>query len=131
MAKKNKTMKKAGKRPTMKKKPGKSRGAGRASEENSFKLKPLQDRVIIKEDTESKERQTATGIIIPISATEDKGSKRGIVVAVGPGRTDDGVVIPIALDIGDKVLFQWGDKVKVDDEEYYLVRESEILAVVK
>lgn len=97
----------------------------------SKKIKPLQDRVLIKEDTESKERKTSGGIIIPADAGEDKGSKRGEVVAVGAGRTEDGKIIPVSVKVGDKVLFQWGDKVKIGEEEYYLVRESEILAVVK
>jgi len=95
-----------------------------------FKVQPMGDRVLIKEDTESKEETTASGIIIPISAQEDKGGKRGKVVAVGNGRFDDGVHIPVSVKPGDKVLFQWGDKIKVDNEEYFIVRESEILAVI-
>jgi chaperonin GroES len=96
-----------------------------------FKIQPLQDRVIIKEDNESIERTTATGIIIPMTVSDDKGSKRGKVIATGPGRSEDGKIIPVGVKPGNIVLFQWGDKIKVDDEEYYLVRESEILAVVK
>jgi chaperonin GroES len=95
-----------------------------------FKIQPLHDRVIIKEDTESKEQTTASGIIIPVSAQEDKGSKRGKVVAVGNGRLEDGKLVPLTVSTGDKVLFQWGDKVRVDNEDYYIVRESEILAVI-
>lgn len=96
-----------------------------------MKLKPLHDRVLIKEDTESKEKKTSSGIIIPVTVQDDKGSKRGEVVAVGPGAHHDGKLVPISVKVGDKVLFQWGDKVKIGDEEYYLVRESEILAVIK
>jgi chaperonin GroES len=95
------------------------------------KIKPLADRVLIKEDTESKEKKTSSGIIIPITVAEDKGSKRGIVVAVGPGRVEEGMTIAPLVKISDTVLFQWGDKVMVDDEEYYLVRESEILAIIR
>ena len=94
-------------------------------------LEPLQDRVIIKEDAESKERKTSTGIIIPATSTEDKGSKNGEVVAIGPGRMEEGKLIPVKVKVGDKVLFQWGDKIKVGEEEYYIVRESEILAIIK
>ena len=97
----------------------------------SKKIKPLQDRVLIKEDSDSKEKKTAAGIIIPVGAGEDKGGKRGVVIAVGPGRTEDGRTVMPAVKAGDKVLFQWGDKIKLDDEEYYIVRESEILAVIK
>lgn len=96
----------------------------------AFKIRPLGDRVIIKEDNESKEETTASGIIIPITAQEDKGGKRGKVVAVGAGRYDDGVLVPVALEAGDRVLFQWGDKINVDGEEYFIVRESEIMAVI-
>lgn len=97
----------------------------------SKKVKPLQDRVLIKEDTDSKEKKTATGIIIPVTVNEDKSGKRGVVVAAGPGRMEDGKLVALSVKPGDKVLFQWGDKIKVDDEEYYIVRESEILAVIK
>ena len=98
---------------------------------NSIGLEPLQDRVLIKEDTESRERKTSTGIIIPATSSEDKGSKKGEVVAVGPGRVEEGKLIPVKVKVGDLVLFQWGDKIKVGEEEYYIVREGEILAIIK
>lgn len=97
----------------------------------SKKIKPLADRVLIKEDTSSKEKKTSSGIIIPISAQEDKGSKRGEVVAIGAGRTEEGKIIPVSVKVGETVLFQWGDKVRIDDEDFYIVKESEILAVIK
>jgi chaperonin GroES len=95
------------------------------------KIKPLADRVLIKEDIESKEKKTSSGIIIPLTVNEDKGSKRGEVVAVGPGRVEDGELIKPSVAAGDTVLFQWGDKVRIGEEDYYLVRESEILAIIK
>ncbi|MFA6315068.1 MAG: co-chaperone GroES [Candidatus Paceibacterota bacterium] len=97
----------------------------------SKKIKPLSDRIIIKEDIDGKEKKTSSGIIIPITVNEDKGGKRGVVMSVGAGRIEEGKVIPVVVKVGDKVLFQWGDKVKIDDEEYYIVRESEILAIIK
>jgi len=97
----------------------------------SKKLKPLADRVLIKEDADSAEKKTSGGIIIPVTVDEDKGSKRGIVMAVGPGRHEDGKLVAPSVKAGDKVLFQWGDKIKVGEEEYYIVREAEILAVIK
>ena len=97
----------------------------------SKKIKPLADRVLIKEDTSSKEKKTASGIIIPLTVDEDKGGKRGEVVAVGNGQYDDGKLIPLSVKVGETVLFQWGDKIKIDDQEYYIVKESEILAVIK
>jgi chaperonin GroES len=95
------------------------------------KVKPLEHRVVIKEDSESKEKKTSSGIIIPVTVNEDKGGKRGEVVAVGPGKFEEGKLIPVAVKVGEKVLFQWGDKILVEGEEYYIVRESEILAIIK
>jgi chaperonin GroES len=97
----------------------------------SKKIRPLQDRVIITEDTESKEKKTSGGIIIPMTVSEDKGAKKGTVVAVGPGRSEDGRTVMMTLKVGDEVLFQWGDKVRIGEEDYYVVRESEILAILK
>lgn len=94
-------------------------------------IEPLADRVLIKEDTESKEKKTSGGIIIPITVTDDKGARQGTVIAVGPGRFDDGELMKPGVSVGDKVLFSWADKIKVNEEEYHLVRESEILAVIK
>ncbi len=95
------------------------------------KIKPLADRVLIKEDTESSEKKTSSGIIIPVTVNEDKAGKRGQVMAIGPGRVEEGQLVPISVKAGDVVLFQWGDKVRIEDEDYYLVRESEILAIIK
>ncbi len=97
----------------------------------SKKIIPLQDRVLIKEDGESKEKKTLSGIIIPVTVNEDKGSKRGTVMAVGEGRIEEGVVIKPRVKVGDVVLFQWGDKIKHEDSEYYIVRENEIIAILK
>lgn len=97
----------------------------------SKKIQPLGDRVLIREHADTKEKKTSSGIIIPVTVAEDKNGKRGDVVAVGPGRIEDGKKIAVNVKVGDKVIFQWGDKVSIDGEEYYLVRESEILAVTK
>ena len=95
------------------------------------KVQPLGDRVVIRElSEEEKERTTASGIIIPVTVNDDKGSKRGTVVAVGPGHIDDGKRIPLEVKPGDSVLFSWGEKIKVDGEEYTIVRESEIIAII-
>jgi chaperonin GroES len=97
----------------------------------SKKVRPLMDRVLIEEDTDSKEKKTSSGIIIPVTVNEDKGSKKGKIVAAGAGRVEDGKMIPLSVKVGDTVLFQWGDKIKIGDEEYFIVRESEILAIIK
>jgi len=101
------------------------------SKDIAKKVKPLADRILIKEDTSSKEKKTSSGIIIPVTVNEDKGSKSGEVVAIGPGRIEEGEVVAPSVKVGDKVLFQWGDKIKVGEDEFYIVRESEILAVIK
>ncbi|MES2215865.1 MAG: co-chaperone GroES [Patescibacteria group bacterium] len=97
----------------------------------SKKIKPTSDRVLIHESVDDREKKTASGIIIPSGTNEDKNGKRGEVVAVGPGRTEEGKVIAVSVKVGDKVIFQWGDKITIDSDDYYIVRESEILAVIK
>jgi chaperonin GroES len=97
----------------------------------SDRLLPLGDRVVIKEDTESKEKKTSSGIIIPVTVNEDKSGKKGEVVAVGPGRYEEGKIVNMNVKVGQKVIFQWGDKVSIDGDEYYVVRESEVLAIIR
>ncbi|MFA5838587.1 MAG: co-chaperone GroES [Candidatus Paceibacterota bacterium] len=93
---------------------------------------PLSDRVLIKElNQDEKDRKTSSGIIIPDSVHEDKGSKKGKVVAVGEGKYEDGKLVPMKVKIGDIVLFSWGDEIKIDGEEYQIVNESSILAILK
>ncbi|MDO8492752.1 MAG: co-chaperone GroES [bacterium] len=94
-------------------------------------IMPLGDRVLITELADAEmERTTATGIIIPDSADKDSGGKRGKVVAVGSGKIDDGKRVPITVSVGNTVLYQWGDKVKINDQEFVIVRESEIIAIL-
>ena len=73
----------------------------------SFKLVPLGDKVILKEIKAEEGKKTSSGIYIPDSVKDDKGSKRGIVIAIGEGRFEDGKHIPINVSVGDEVLFQW------------------------
>lgn len=95
-------------------------------------ITPLGDRALIKMlDESDQEKKSASGIIIPATAKEEKPD-RGKVVAVGKGKVDDnGKVRPLQVKEGDKVIFQWGDKLSIDNEEYYLVSESNILAIIK
>ena len=95
-------------------------------------IRPLGDRVLIREIT-SKEQEVTTksGIIIPNSLKEDSGTKKGEVLEIGTGKYDDGILIPISVKKGETVLFSWGDKIIIDDEEYYIVKESEITAVIE
>ena len=95
-------------------------------------IQPLGDRVLIKELDETElGRKTDTGIFIPDTVKEDRDGKRGKVVAVGPGKIEDGKRIPMEVKVGNKVVFGWGDKIKIDSIEYYLVRESEISAILQ
>lgn len=87
--------------------------------------KPLADRVIIKlKDPES---VSSGGILIPPSAKEK--SQEGEVIAVGPGRVEDGKLIPMELKVGDQVLFGGpGTEIKVDDEDCVIIQESDVFA---
>ena len=95
-----------------------------------MKLRPLHDRVIIKRL--DSERKTASGIVIPDAATEKPD--QGEILAVGNGKVgDDGKVRPLAVKVGDKVLFgkYSGQTVKVDGDELLVMREEDIMAVVE
>ncbi len=94
-------------------------------------LSPLGDRVVVRPlSPEEKGTMTASGIIIPDSAQEK--SSEGVVIAVGPGRTEEGVRIPVSVAVGDRILFsKYGhEEVKVAGKEYLLVSESHILAII-
>jgi len=95
-------------------------------------IMPLGDRVLIKPLSEEEMgMRSPGGIIIPDTVDREKAD-RGKVIAVGEGRyNDEGKHIPMRVKVGQRVIFQWGDKVDMDGEEYYLVGESSILAVIK
>lgn len=93
-------------------------------------LRPLHDRVIVRRMEE--ETTSAGGIVIPDNATEKPS--RGEVIAAGNGKiTDSGEVRPLAVKVGDKVLFgkYAGTEVKVDGEELLVMREDDIVAVIE
>jgi chaperonin GroES len=95
-----------------------------------MKIRPLQDRVIIKRMEE--EKTSAGGIVIPDSAAEKP--IKGEVIAVGNGKVlDSGEVRAIDLKVGDKVLFgkYSGTEVKVDDQELLVMREEDIMGVIE
>lgn len=95
------------------------------------KIMPLADRVLIKEINPTKGGETKSGIIIPETVDKESGAHRGEVMAVGEGRYDDGILVPMKIKAGDTVLFQWGDKLTIDDTEYFIVSESNILAIIR
>ncbi|MEW5842655.1 MAG: co-chaperone GroES [Bacteroidota bacterium] len=95
-----------------------------------FKIKPLADRVIVK--PKEAEETTKGGIILPDTAKEKP--VEGTIVAVGAGKvTDDGKTIAMSLKVGDVVLYgkYSGTEVKIDGEEYLIMRESDIYGIVK
>jgi chaperonin GroES len=96
----------------------------------AIKVRPLHDRILVKQLEE--EEKTAGGIIIPDTAKEKP--HQGRIVAVGKGRKmEDGTVKPLDVKAGDRVLFEKyaGTAVKLDGEEYMIMREEELLAVIE
>ena len=97
---------------------------------SKLNIKPLADRVLV-EPLEA-ETKTASGIIIPDSAKEKP--QEGEVVAVGPGaKNEDGKLSPMDVKVGDIVLFgKWsGTEVKIDNKEYSIMKESDIMGISK
>jgi chaperonin GroES len=95
----------------------------------SAKLRPLGDRVVIKPTP--REEMTKSGIVLPDTAKEKP--QEGEVIAVGNGKIlDNGTKVPLDVKAGDKILFgkYSGTDIKIDDEEYLILREDEVLAVV-
>lgn len=95
----------------------------------SIKLRPLADRVIVKQS--EAETKTATGILLPDTAKEKP--TRGKVISVGPGRLDDkGKPMSIGLKSGDHVVYgkYSGTDVEVEGQKFVILRETDILGVV-
>jgi chaperonin GroES len=96
----------------------------------SMKVRPLHDRILVKREEESEEK--VGGIIIPDTAKEKP--QRGKVVAAGNGKvTDDGKRTPLDVKTGDRILFgkYSGSEVKIDGEEYLILREEDVLAILE
>jgi chaperonin GroES len=92
-------------------------------------IKPLEDRIVVQAvDAES---TTASGLVIPDTAKEKP--QEGIVLAVGPGRFEDGVRVPLDVSVGDKVLYSkyGGTDVKYGGEEYLVLSARDVLAVIE
>ena len=95
------------------------------------RIRPLADRLIVKR-VDEQEQKSAGGIIIPDTAKEKP--QEGKVVAVGRGKlNDDGKVIPLDVKAGDRILFgkYSGSEIKIDGNEYLILREDEILAILE
>jgi len=96
-----------------------------------MKIKPLSDHILIEPIKE--EEKTKTGILLPETAEKER-PEQGKVIAVGPGkRTEKGEIIPVSVKPGQKVLFtKYGpNEIKVDDKEYLIAKEEDILAIIE
>ncbi len=97
---------------------------------SKLKVKPLQDRILVKRL--SGEEKTKGGIIIPDNAKEKP--QEGEVIAVGGGKLlDNGTKAPLDVKVGEKILFTKyaGNEIKLDGEEYTIMREDDILAIIE
>ena len=95
-----------------------------------MKIRPLQDRVIVKRIAE--EEKTKGGIIIPDTAKEKP--QEGRVIAVGKGKVnEDGKIIPLDVKVNDRILFgkYSGSEINIDGEEHMIMREEDILGVIE
>jgi len=96
-----------------------------------MKIRPLQDRVIVKRLEEEVEK-TKGGIIIPDTAKEKP--QQGKIIAVGKGKpNEDGKVTPLDVKVGDTILFgkYSGSEIKLDGEEFLIMREDDVLGVIE
>jgi chaperonin GroES len=96
-----------------------------------FRIRPLADRVVIK--PQEREEKTRGGLFLPDTASKEK-PQEGLIVAIGEGRLDDnGKRVAMSVKAGDKVLFAKyaGTEIKLDDVEYLILAEKDILAVVQ
>ena len=93
------------------------------------RMRPLHDRVIVKRIEE--EERSKGGIIIPDTAKEKP--QEGRVIAVGPGKSEDGKTVKLDVKAGDRILFSKysGTEVKLDGEEHIIMREDDILGVIE
>ena len=94
----------------------------------SVSIKPLEDRIVIK--SLEAEQTTASGLVIPDTAKEKP--QEGIVLAIGPGRFEDGKRVPLDVKEGDRVLYSkyGGTEIKHGGEEYLILSARDVLAVV-
>ncbi|QQR81838.1 MAG: co-chaperone GroES [Deltaproteobacteria bacterium] len=97
--------------------------------EKKKSIRPLGERVLVQRLNE--EEKTKGGIIIPDSAKEKP--QEGKVIAIGNGRYEDGKLIPLQVKAGEKILFSKysGNEIKIDGEEYLIMKEDEILGVLE
>jgi chaperonin GroES len=95
-------------------------------------VRPLGDRVLVEPLAANEGGATKSGIIIPETVSKER-PEQGVIVAAGPGRlTDQGKLIPLKVKPGQKIIFsKYGpDEIKIKDKEYFIISESNILAII-
>jgi len=92
-------------------------------------IKPLGDRIVIK--VVENEEKTKSGIVLPDTAKEKP--QEGEVLAIGSGEIIDGKKVPLEVKVGDRIIFSKyaGTEIKLDGEEYLILRQSDVLAIVE
>ena len=100
--------------------------------ESKIKLMPLGDRVLVQPKKNELGEKTKSGIYIPESVEKEKPAE-GTVIAVGPGKYENGTLIPLGVKVGDEVIFSKYsyEEVKVSGEDLYILKEENIFAVIK
>lgn len=96
----------------------------------SCPVQPIRDRIVV--ELIENETVTAAGLVIPDAATEKP--THGTVLAIGSGHVaEDGTIVPLVVAVGDRIMFSKhaGQTVKVNDAEYHILREEEIVAIIK
>ena len=113
---------------------GKAGRPGPVSEQtDGIGVKPLGDRVLVEPLATNESGLTKSGIIIPETVSKER-PEQGVIVAVGAGRmTDQGKLIPLKVRKGQKIIFsKYGpDEIKIKDKDYFIISESNILAIIE
>ena len=110
-----------------------SRLVGEQAEGGGIGVRPLGDRVLVEPLATNENGITKSGIIIPETVSKER-PEQGVIVAVGPGRmTDQGKLIPLKVKPAQKIIFsKYGpDEIKIKDKEYFIISESNILAIIE
>ena len=99
---------------------------------SKFPVLPLGDRIVITPEKAGSEKKLSFGLIIPETGNKER-PERGVVVAVGPGKYEEGKLVPMTVKVGDTVLFsKYGfDEVKINSVEYYILAEGSVLGIIK
>jgi len=99
-----------------------------------MKLKPVNDKIVVKPEPKKEDERTASGIILPDSA-ESGGLLQGKVVSIGAGmHSANGTIIPICVDVGDDILYSkhnGGNEYKLDGEELLIMSQNEVLSILE